>query len=178
MRRSRTVTNQTTRGPLERAAPFIPHLFMKAYDFDCCDYDGEHYCVDCLPGDITPDHEDVSPVFADSEVDCYPVCTDCGEKHTYMSLTSEGAINEAESNNVEIFHVNASTFANCQGDGSWHADRMTENDVDWNDPESVKVESERLAGWYWWTCCPGCMPDSDAFGPFKSVSDAAWDAIN
>lgn len=32
-------------------------------------------------------------------------------------------------------------------------------------------------GWYWWPCFPGCMPDSDAIGPFKSEEDAIADAL-
>lgn len=23
-------------------------------------------------------------------------------------------------------------------------------------------------GWYWWFCYPGCMPESEATGPFES----------
>ena len=28
------------------------------------------------------------------------------------------------------------------------------------------------AGWFWWACFPGCLPDSDPFGPFESESEA------
>lgn len=31
-------------------------------------------------------------------------------------------------------------------------------------------------GWYWWTCFPGCLPDSDPIGPFATESDALADA--
>lgn len=27
-------------------------------------------------------------------------------------------------------------------------------------------------GWYFWYCMPGCLPDSDAFGPHASAADA------
>ncbi len=27
-------------------------------------------------------------------------------------------------------------------------------------------------GWYWWTCLPGCMPDSDPMGPFETEQEA------
>lgn len=27
-------------------------------------------------------------------------------------------------------------------------------------------------GWYWWTCFPGCMPDSDPFGPYETEAEA------
>ena len=27
-------------------------------------------------------------------------------------------------------------------------------------------------GWYYWYCFPGCLPDSDPFGPFESEETA------
>lgn len=34
-----------------------------------------------------------------------------------------------------------------------------------------------VAGHYWWVCLPGCLPVSDAYGPFTSADDAAADAV-
>ena len=34
-----------------------------------------------------------------------------------------------------------------------------------------------LAGWYWWPCFPGCLPDSDPVGPFQSENDAIRHAL-
>ena len=31
-------------------------------------------------------------------------------------------------------------------------------------------------GWYWWSCFPGCLPDSDPVGPFDTEQDAIDDA--
>jgi hypothetical protein len=31
-------------------------------------------------------------------------------------------------------------------------------------------------GWYWWPCFPGCLPDSDPIGPFKTEAEALADA--
>ena len=31
-------------------------------------------------------------------------------------------------------------------------------------------------GWYWWSCFPGCLPDSDPFGPFATEAEAIADA--
>ena len=31
-------------------------------------------------------------------------------------------------------------------------------------------------GWYWWTCFPGCLPDSEAIGPFETEQDATQDS--
>ena len=36
--------------------------------------------------------------------------------------------------------------------------------------ELAEIEGEDPggAGWYWWTCLPGCLPDSEAQGPYGS----------
>ena len=31
-------------------------------------------------------------------------------------------------------------------------------------------------GWYWWSCSPGCLPDSDPIGPFETEAEALADA--
>lgn len=61
---------------------------MKSYDFDAVTYDGAVYCCECVPVDANP--EDIFPIFADEELDYYPVCDKCGHEHDYMSLTSYG----------------------------------------------------------------------------------------
>lgn len=42
-----------------------------------------------------------------------------------------------------------------------------ESDEDW---EPVK------AGIYYWFCFPGCLPDSEMYGPFDNVDEAISDA--
>ena len=32
------------------------------------------------------------------------------------------------------------------------------------------------AGWYWWACFPGCLPDGDPSGPFATAKEAFDDA--
>lgn len=34
------------------------------------------------------------------------------------------------------------------------------------------------AGFYWWACFPGCLPDGEPFGPFKTESEAIDNANN
>ena len=34
------------------------------------------------------------------------------------------------------------------------------------------------AGWYWWSCFPGCLPNSDPIGPFATKAEALADAQN
>lgn len=31
------------------------------------------------------------------------------------------------------------------------------------------------AGWYWWACHPGCLPDGAPVGPFTSALEAVAD---
>ena len=68
---------------------------MKGFDYGAVVYDGEEYCVGCLPDGVTVDSRQdgellVSPIFATAEMDRYPVCGACGEEHTYVGLTQEG----------------------------------------------------------------------------------------
>lgn len=32
------------------------------------------------------------------------------------------------------------------------------------------------AGWYWWPCFPGCLPDGEPTGPFLTACAALADA--
>lgn len=36
--------------------------------------------------------------------------------------------------------------------------------------------ADHSPGWYWWSCFPGCLPDSDPVGPFPSEAEALADA--
>lgn len=49
-------------------------------------------------------------------------------------------------------------------------------EVWWDSPGDDEDDAPRLAGWYWWACSPGCMPDGEAEGPFASSWLAKWDA--
>ncbi len=37
-------------------------------------------------------------------------------------------------------------------------------------------ESGATGGWFWWSCFPGCLPDSCANGPFDTAAEAEYDA--
>ena len=45
---------------------------------------------------------------------------------------------------------------------------------EWSDDERDNPDGE--PGWYWWSCFPGCMPDSDPIGPFATEEEAINDA--
>jgi hypothetical protein len=34
------------------------------------------------------------------------------------------------------------------------------------------------AGWYWWSCFPGCLPDGDWNGPYETEHAAELEAID
>ena len=77
--------------------------------------------------------------------------------------------------NTEIFEVSADEFFLRAVPGSWqealHRAKRAEN------PEAECFETaEKLAGWYWWSCSPGCLPDGEASGPFESEMEAIEDA--
>jgi hypothetical protein len=41
------------------------------------------------------------------------------------------------------------------------------------------IEEEGITGgWFWWSCFPGCMPDSSPMGPFDTYVEALKDAQN
>ena len=40
------------------------------------------------------------------------------------------------------------------------------------DDDGVPLEP----GWYWWSCFPGCLPDSEPTGPFDTEMRALLDA--
>ena len=62
---------------------------MKSYDYKAVTYDGEVYCIDCLPKEIDINDEEVMPIFADSEWDYVPVCCVCGYEHDYVIILGE-----------------------------------------------------------------------------------------
>lgn len=68
---------------------------MDATQFEAVTCDGEVYCTECLPTGIAPDGADVHPIFANQAWDHYPVCSECGEKHEYVTLTDVGDRNHA-----------------------------------------------------------------------------------
>jgi hypothetical protein len=62
---------------------------MRSYDYDAVTYDGEVYCVECLPDGVNVEDPEVMPIFADSEWAYAPVCTACGAKHDYVTVIRE-----------------------------------------------------------------------------------------
>lgn len=57
---------------------------MNAFDYDAVVYDGDIYCLYCLPDDASED--DYNPIFADSEWSQPPICSNCQEVHHYVKI--------------------------------------------------------------------------------------------
>ena len=62
----------------------------------------------------------------------------------------------ADANNIEVFHVSGAEARANRFDGADCAS----------------------AGWYYWQCFPGCLPEGDAMGPFPSALAALRDAYD
>jgi hypothetical protein len=62
---------------------------------------------------------------------------------------------------VEVFYLTARQIEEI--DPSW----------DYENPEG---DLGLTPGWYWQACFPGCLPDGEMVGPFKSEEDALGDA--
>lgn len=69
---------------------------MHATDFEAVVYDGEEYCIACLPEGVDVDNPEVQPIFAIEERDRYPVCCVCHGEHDYVCLTAEGLRHQTE----------------------------------------------------------------------------------
>ena len=68
---------------------------------------------------------------------------------------------------VEVFYVSPKEAA-------WYADKVD------NEAAAFPCEPEVFyctePGWHWWSCFPGCLPDSDPIGPFATEAEALADA--
>lgn len=42
--------------------------------------------------------------------------------------------------------------------------------------ELINSTPRTKSGWFYWYCFPGCLPDSDPVGPFKTKAEALADA--
>jgi hypothetical protein len=168
---------------------------MNATDFNAVTYDGAVYCNTCLPSEVTIDSEGVSPIFAGSEWDCYPTCDACHAEHDYVSLTTEGRRERderlARKHNMEIWREAILVVA-CDECGEYElpADAVHANAY------RRELDGERVAkcpdcggacafparsgraGWFYWCCSPGCLPESEASGPYDSYGEALTAAVD
>lgn len=59
--------------------------------------------------------------------------------------------------------------------GSFEVFHISADQIRKNDPPGYVFE-QGAAGWYWWACFPGCLPDGEPHGPFPTEQDAINDA--
>ena len=78
---------------------------------------------------------------------------------------------------VEVFLAHYADCPHCtttnarDGLGEFHCDSCSKGRKGYRpEPEDIRT------GWFWWTCFPGCLPDSEPFGPFTSEQAAIDDA--
>ena len=69
---------------------------MKSHDFFAVVYKHDTLCIECLPEGVTVENEGVSPIWASSEHDRYPVCDKCNTEHDYVCLTEYGMIHTSD----------------------------------------------------------------------------------
>lgn len=82
---------------------------------------------------------------------------------------------------IEVFELTATEAVQQDEDLMWEASKQfplmhmnsrdREKALEW-----AVAESGATGGWFWWTCTPGCLPDSSAMGPFASYAEALKDA--
>lgn len=69
---------------------------------------------------------------------------------------------------AEVFFRSQRDFIRA-GDETWMKNRIIE---EMKGVGNNFVAASNLAGWYFWFCLPGCLPDSDAFGPYQTEKEA------
>lgn len=64
----------------------------------------------------------------------------------------------ARNSNCEVFYVSLG--------------EQTSDTCFWNTEDNEPLGE----GWFYWCCMPGCIPEGDAMGPFKTSAEAFQDA--
>ena len=82
---------------------------------------------------------------------------------------------------LEVFQLTSAEQVELDEELMWQAmkrfplatmnSREREKAIEW----AIK-ESGATGGYFWWSCFPGCLPDSPAIGPFKTYKEALADA--
>lgn len=67
--------------------------------------------------------------------------------------------------NIEVFHVGVREFVEAE-QGTWQYDFVLEHAK--TSKFSNLTNCGPLEGWFWWSCSPGCLPEGEPNGPFKT----------
>lgn len=78
---------------------------------------------------------------------------------------------------IEVFQLTAEEGVQQDEDLMWQAMKRfplaSMNSREWDKAIAWAIEeSGATGGFFWWTCFPGCLPDSCANGPFKTYKEA------
>jgi hypothetical protein len=83
-----------------------------------------------------------------------------GDGPLNLPSAAEQADNELQAKcrarNIEIFYLRGEELKRFKG-----------AEADWPEEE----------GWYWWSCSPGCLPDGEAAGPYKTKREVCEAAL-
>ena len=84
---------------------------------------------------------------------------------------------------VEVFELTATEVASQDEDLLYEYSKRPEfrpssmnRRIQGNMLDTIVKEQGITGGWFWWTCLPGCLPDSDPIGPFATREEALADA--
>lgn len=94
-----------------------------------------------------------------------------------MSARTDNLEAKCRKYNLEVWHTTGAAARAHRAGAREAYNATTGNNTDfaqWAGEHGFQIR----AGWYWWTCCPGCLPDSDPIGPFTSYTRAAEDALS
>lgn len=89
----------------------------------------------------------------------------------------------AERHNVQVW-CESSIAWDCEGtcnDGKLYPLSVVNDQPHGGCPdcgEAFEGGDIRAQRWWWQTCCPGCMPDSDVFGPYDSEAECLDNATD
>jgi hypothetical protein len=113
-------------------------------------------------------HEQVNEWYSDHAEDVFE---EWQEKHRAKKLAG-----------IEIFEVTADDFLKAEA-GTWQADRVAEALKRFPDQlhridDQTEDIAKAFAGFYWWSCQPGCIPDGEANGPFETREEAEEDVLS
>ena len=75
---------------------------------------------------------------------------------------------------IEVFYMSYTEFMTADAD-SWMAELMRDNPA-YPINNTAHDTASNLAGFYWWSCFPGCLPDGEPIGPFETEAEALADA--
>ena len=106
--------------------------------------------------------------------------------NTWMADTLEDRVNENAPAEDDCEPADVCTHLLSTGMGEVRAcgvnDGPVDSDINFctcyacNREHEAHQQAQDLAGWYYWPCFPGYLPDGEAAGPFESVAEAIQDA--